>query len=337
MSGEKSTLYRFDEDRLQAMEKVCSVMLVLFARNLKGRAFRNRLDEESLAEIRAELRAPLEEGPVGGRKFRREVQDDGDGVESWMTRDRQFGVRLGALDHLEVVTSPQAGCERWEGLVEGARKVVGAFDKQFDFARDDRFGYYSVAPWMMGSGCHFVVCMQLGGLKAAGLLGAVQRAVYEWGFRLRPQVEEGAGAKAGGWFWLEPRVSMGLGVWRLFYGLLRAAEETAEAEMNARERLFTRNRPWMDDRVGRALGVLGGARQIGYAESLDLLTWLDLASQSGRYSLSASPAQFFTVLQKLEPGQVPMAEGTERGEKLAERQARLAVMRYYFHEWRKQA
>lgn len=321
-------LYQFDAKRLDAVRRNCHAMVGVWARNLRGYPFRGRLDAELLAEIQGRLRAPLESGLVGGRRFVR-AQDLPDGVEPWTSRDHTLQVRLGGMDHLEVMMLPQPGCERWESGAEAAMKVVRDFDKRFDFARDDRYGIYTASPVSMGSGSHFAVFMQLGGLKMTGALGPVERALVEWGFGLRPF------APAGGWHWLETRVSMGLGDWRLVYGTLRAAEEVAAAEANARGRLFKRDAVWVEDQIGRAMGVLEGARQLGLREALDMLTWLELACQSGRYPLAATAWEIFGAVNRLMPEPFPEpAEDAPKWRKLGERMARWSSLRYDFHQWR---
>ncbi len=324
--------YRFGSGRLEAVSRVCHAMLGVWARNLKGYPFRERLDAELLAEIKGRLRAPLEAGPVGGRKFRR-GEEFPDGVEPWGTRDRTLQVRLGGMDHLEVMMLPQPGCMRWEAGAEAALKVVRDFDRRFEFAHDDRYGFYTASPVSMGSGCHFAVFMQLGGLMATGELQTTERALVEWGFGLRPFEAAGKGRAAGGWYWLETRVSMGLGAWRLVYGLLRAAEEVAGAEMNARQRLFKRDWMWVEDRIGRAMGVLEGARQLGFRESLELLAWLEIAAQSGHYRLSADTWDVFGAVNELVPEPV-QGKPIGKGAKLAARVARLESLKYHFHQWR---
>ena len=322
-------LYRFKAKQLDAMDRVCHAMIGVWARNLKGYAFLSRLDDESKAEIKGVLRAPLESGLVAGRRFRCDGEY-ADGTEVWGTHDRKLSVHLCGVDHLKVVMMPQPGCEGWEAGAEAAMKVVRAYEKRFEFARDDRYGYYTASPLVMGTGCHLAVFMQLGGLKATGALGRVERARHEGGFGLK------AFGPAGGWNWLETRVSMGVGDWRLVYGMLRAAGEVAVAEWNARERLFKRDALWVEDRVGRAMGILEGARQLELRESLDMLTWLELACQSGRYPLAASPWDFFGAVNRLMPQPLPVEvpAGLVKAQKLGERMARLAALKYDFHQWR---
>ena len=327
-------LFAYEPERRKKVDKTCHALMGMWVRTLKGYPFRNRLDEELTAEIKQMLRAPLEEGMVGGRKFRREEEENADGSEQWTTRDDRLSVGLGGVEHLSVHLLPQPLTERTEGYVEGARRVVKEYERRFEFARDKRFGWYTSAAWLMGSGCQFSVLMQLGGLRASGLLWKTDRALHEWGFKLRPLEEAGKNRSAGGWHWLDTRISMGLGDWRLFYGLLRAAGEVAEAECNARERLMEKDRVWVLDQVGRAVGTLEGALQMGYREGLELLTWLELAAMGGWLPLETTPWEIFGVVGTIRPGHVPAPGGEDPGKKLAVRMARAGYLKYHFHKWR---
>lgn len=213
--------------------------------------------------------------------------------------------------------------------LESCLSEINSFDDGIeeivDYAFHPQFGYLTACPTNVGTGLRLSVMVHLPALKLTGELEKVRNAASDMGLAVRGLYGEGSNA-AGEFYQISNQVTLG----RSDEMLLREIEgevvpNIVRYEQHARAQLMTENRPLIEDKVFRSLGVLRGARLMKPDESLEHLGLLRLGVICGIVE-GISIETVHELLLLIQPGHLQQALGVELSQ--AERRiARAKIIR----------
>lgn len=166
--------------------------------------------------------------------------------------------------------------EAWE-LIE---LLDDELEETLDYAFDERLGYLTACPTNVGTGMRASVMLHLPGLVLVKQIKSVLSTVAKLGLTVRGLYGEGTEA-AGNLFQVSNQVTLGQTEDDLITNLLSVARQLISQERSSRAALRKENRERLEDRIGRAYGLLKHSRIMSSEEAMQLLSDLRLGIDVG--------------------------------------------------------
>lgn len=161
-----------------------------------------------------------------------------------------------------------------------ARRVDAQLGRDLPLAVHPRFGYLTACPTNVGTGLRASVMLHLPALTLTRGIVQVLQAVLHMGLAVRGIYGEGTELRSV-FFQVSNQVTLGRTEDEIVAQLEGVTRQIMDREAEAQHLLVREQRPLLEDKVGRALGVLSGARLLGLEEGLDLLSTLRLGVEAG--------------------------------------------------------
>jgi len=183
-------------------------------------------------------------------------------------------------DHLriQVLRSGLQLEEAWEQI----NKVDDKLEATLDYAFHPRFGYLTACPTNVGTGIRVSVMLHLPALKLTGEIEKVFRAAKDMRLAVRGLYGEGTEA-TGDFYQISNQTTLGKTEEEIISDFKHVViPKIIDYEQHARRTLRDDRTVQLDDKVGRALGVLRSARLIASEETLLLLSHLRMGLHLGR-------------------------------------------------------
>jgi len=208
-----------------------------------------------------------------------------------LSRDETVSVMVNEEDHLRIqcfLAGLQLG-EAWKA----ASGLDDLLEEQLEFAFLEQEGYLTACPTNVGTGLRASVMMHIPALvmtkqaermlAALGKVGLVVRGIY------------GEGTQAlGNIVQVSNQVTLGQAETEITENRSSAAKQIVAQERRAREALWSQNRLQVEDRIGRAYGILSNAYVISSEEAIRLLSDVRLGIDMGLFK--GLPARLFDQL-----------------------------------------
>lgn len=183
-----------------------------------------------------------------------------------LKKDESVSIMLCEEDHVRIqVMQPGLRLEEAYDLVD---KLDTLLDSQLHFAFDDRLGYLTQCPTNLGTGMRASLMMHLPALEFTGMIAELYKAVSKIGLVFRGLYGEGSKPK-GAIYQLSNQITLGISEADALQNLTSIAGQVIEQEKEAASRL---DRPMLEDRIYRSLGVLQNARILGSDEFMGCLS-----------------------------------------------------------------
>jgi len=223
----------------------------------------------------------------------------------FITEGEDISVMVNEEDHLRIqsIASGMQIQQCWQK----ASTVDDELEAGLDFAFSDKLGYLTACPTNLGTGLRVSVMVHLPGLQLTGKIDQIKQAAKDMRLAIRGLYGEGTEA-FGDFYQISNQTTLG----RSEQEIIKEFSELVvprilQAEEGARDQLAEENPLLLDDRIGRALGVLQHARLLTAEEALFHLSYLRLGVAMQRINgltLSTVNALFLQSqtahLQKLE-------------------------------------
>lgn len=152
--------------------------------------------------------------------------------------------------------------------------------KKIDFAFSPKLGYLTSCPTNVGTGLRASVMLHLPALVLTKQINQVLQAILKLGLAVRGLYGEGTEA-SGNLFQISNQVTLGKSEEDIISSLEKVIKQIIGHERNARKLLIKNNIKQVEDRVGRAFGVLSNARIISSKEAIELLSTLRMGVDLG--------------------------------------------------------
>jgi protein arginine kinase len=266
---------------------------VRLARNLSGRKFPSKLDQQSAEQIIEDIKTAARALPnnqfevkrinqIGTKQaglmlekhlISKELFDNRKNGATMFDEQQLYGAMINEEDHIRI-QSILSGYQLEEAL-EMSMTLDDAIEQSLHYAYDERLGYLTTCPTNAGTGLRASVMMHLPGLVASKSIMAVLEALAKIGITVRGLYGEGTKAQ-GDIFQISNQVTMGMNEQEIVSGLKTAVGQIIERERVTRELLRNKNGKAFQDKLWRAYGILTNARLLSAPESLDLLSKLRL-------------------------------------------------------------
>lgn len=308
---------------------------VRLARNLENLPFPRRADAGVLERLKYEGRKLVENAPY--LKGMRIVDLDTLGpldreflVERHLV-SREFAQGNGRLllvddaetvaimvheeDHFrfQVLQSGLNAAEAWRIL----RTIERDADRQVPFAFRPPWGYLTSCPTNLGTGLRVSALCHLPGLALTGAMPEIMQLAGQVAVAVRGFYGEGS-EPSGHFFQFSNRTSLGRSEDEMVGEIEGWVRQIIEREIAARERVRDQDRLALEDRVHRAIGLLGHARVLTSQEMMEHLSLIRFGLDMGiverpevatlnRLQLLAQPAHLMKRKLREEPDARPLS------------------------------
>jgi protein arginine kinase len=276
---------------------------VRLARNLLAFPFMSKATETQREEIQTTLRNRLEKLKEAPGHLYVEMSDTQD-IDRQMLMERHLisrqlaapdgskGVFITEGEDISVMVNEEDHL-RIQAIAPGLQiqecwQKAGMVDDELeaglDFAFSDKLGYLTACPTNLGTGLRVSVMVHLPALQLTGKIDQIKQAAKDMRLAVRGLYGEGTEA-LGDFYQISNQTTLG----RSEQEIIREFNDQVvprilQAESAARELLVEENPLLIDDRIGRALGVLSHARLLTAEEALYHLSYLRLGVTLGRIS-----------------------------------------------------
>ena len=167
--------------------------------------------------------------------------------------DEVVSLMINEEDHIrmQVMQSGFNLFEAWNII----NKIDEALAKELSFAFLPDWGYLTACPTNAGTGMRGSVMLHLPGLVITRSIDRVLAAIAKLSFTTRGFYGEGTKAM-GNFFQISNQISLGPSEDEIIESINGLIRQIIEQENQAREALFSKNNPLLEDRINRSLGIL---------------------------------------------------------------------------------
>ncbi|MDB5300790.1 MAG: putative phosphotransferase [Phycisphaerales bacterium] len=197
-----------------------------------------------------------------------------------IAENETLSVMVNEEDHLRIqcLRSGLQLEEAWEQI----NKVDDKLEAALDWSFHPRFGYLTACPTNVGTGIRVSVMLHLPALKLTGEIEKLFRAAKDMKLAVRGLYGEGTEA-TGDFYQISNQTTLGKSEDDIISDFKHAiVPKIIEWEQHARRTLRDDRTVQLDDKVGRALGLLRSARLIASEETLLLLSHLRMGVHLNR-------------------------------------------------------
>ena len=145
------------------------------------------------------------------------------------------------------------------------------FEQNLDYAFDENRGYLTACPTNVGTGMRASVMIHLPAIHISGQLNHILHNIDQLGLAVRGLYGEGS-EPAGNFFQISNQITLGQTEEDICNYLQTVTEQVVQQEILLREKLQRDMKYQLEDKIGRAYGILSNARVIASDEALTLFS-----------------------------------------------------------------
>ena len=145
------------------------------------------------------------------------------------------------------------------------------FEQNLDYAFDENRGYLTACPTNVGTGMRASVMIHLPAIHISGQLNHILHNIDQLGLAVRGLYGEGS-EPAGNFFQISNQITLGQTEEDICNYLQTVTEQVVQQESLLREKLQRDMKYQLEDKIGRAYGILSNARVIASDEALTLFS-----------------------------------------------------------------
>jgi len=190
-----------------------------------------------------------------------------------LNNDESISIMINEEDHLRLQCF-LPGLHLHEAWSE-VNRIDDLLERTLDYAFDERLGYLTACPTNVGTGMRASLMLHLPGLVLVNQISGVLATISKLGFAVRGLYGEGTEA-TGNLFQISNQVTLGQTEEDIIAGIVSVAGQIIASERSARQALYRERREHIEDRVGRAWGLLKHARIMTSEEAMRLFSDLRL-------------------------------------------------------------
>ncbi|MFZ5596315.1 MAG: protein arginine kinase [Bacillota bacterium] len=208
-----------------------------------------------------------------------------------LSEDEKISIMVNEEDHLRLqCLMPGLQLKEAWDLID---RLDNGLEETLEYAYDEKLGYLTACPTNVGTGLRASVMLHLPALVMINRIRDVLGTVSKLGFTVRGLYGEGTEA-SGNLFQISNQVTLGQTEEDIINSLISVSGQIIASERAAREALLRERREHIEDRVGRAYGLLSNARILSSEEAVRLLS--DLRMGISLELISSIPANLITEL-----------------------------------------
>jgi len=170
-----------------------------------------------------------------------------------------------------------------DALWKEINRIDDLIEAGIEYAFHPRFGYLTACPTNVGTGIRVSVMLHLPAMKLTQEIERVLRAARDMRLAVRGLYGEGTEA-IGDFFQVSNQTTLGKSEEEIVREFAQdIIPQIVDYELRARETLAAERAYQLDDKVWRAVSILGNARSMSAEESLFLLSHVRMGVHMGRY------------------------------------------------------
>lgn len=156
-----------------------------------------------------------------------------------------------------------------------ASQIDDVFEKNLDYAFDEKIGYLTSCPTNVGTGLRASVMLHLPGLILTEQINRILPAINQVGLVVRGIYGEGSDSQ-GNLFQISNQITLGQSEEEIIENLHSVIKQVIEIEKQARNKLLSESNYQLEDLIGRSYGILTNAKILSSKEALKRLSDLRL-------------------------------------------------------------
>lgn len=317
---------------------------IRLARNLKGFPFSNRCSEQQMRDIISLVRSCANRCSLLGnaryygfkdmnmidRQFlmerfliSRELAQSSGEKGVIVDSSERFSLMINEEDHLrmQVLKSGLALSSAWEDLCA----IDDELDSELDFAFEEPWGYLTACISNAGTGLRASVMIHLPGLIMTKRIVNILHNASKMHLAIRGLHGEGS-EMLGDYFQISNQVTLGKAEDEIVEMTGSLTRQLISEERRARDELMKNQNVVVEDKVGRAMGILSGAKILSTRESMELLSNIRLGIYCGMVP-GINPETLDALLIEIQPAHLqkrfpdhlePLARDMERAKLIKE-------------------
>ena len=227
------------------------------------------------------------------------------GSAAVIERRQSVAIMINEEDHLRM-QSIRPGLDLQE-----AYRLISELDDELanevEYAFDARLGYLTTCPTNLGTGMRASAMLHLPGLVISDQIGQVLQAVNKIGLAVRGIFGEGS-ESLGHLFQISNQSTLGESEEEILERLGRVIGQVEKNERYAREKLMEDDPDMVQDKVGRAYGLLRHAWLIPSKEALEHVSMLRLGADLGCFPEGTAP-MCDELLMDIQPAHLQLHSG----------------------------
>ncbi|ADQ05116.1 ATP:guanido phosphotransferase [Caldicellulosiruptor owensensis OL] len=184
-------------------------------------------------------------------------------------QNENISIMINEEDHLriQVLYRGQQIQKAWED----ANRIDDFLEQHLPYAYDETWGYLTSCPTNVGTGLRASFMLHLPALTLLGYMKGIIDTITKLGIAVRGFYGEGSEA-AGNLYQISNQITLGQPEEDIIANVVSITNQIIEQEQQARLRLLSENRAFVEDKVYRAYGILKYARNISSNEALKLIS-----------------------------------------------------------------
>lgn len=187
--------------------------------------------------------------------------------------DGSLAVMINEEDHLRM-QSLLPGLNLKECFTQ-IQNLDDEFEQHLDYAFDEKRGYLTACPTNVGTGMRASVMLHLPAVQMTGQMQQLLQNISQLGLAVRGLYGEGS-EPIGNFYQISNQITLGQTEEEIYNYLQTVAEQVVEQESLLRGQLMNEMKYQLEDKIGRAYGILSNARVIASDEALTLLSMVRL-------------------------------------------------------------
>lgn len=224
-----------------------------------------------------------------------------------VSKDGSIAIMINEEDHLRLqCLLPGLQLEK---CYELAQEIDDELEKRLDFAFDERRGYLTSCPTNVGTGMRASLMLHLPGIAISGQRTRIFQNINQLGMTVRGLYGEGTEI-IGNYVQLSNQVTLGQTESEIISNLGIISRQIVEQEKMLRKSLQEDMKYQLEDRVGRAYGILTNARIMNSNEALALLSDVRLGVDLGIIK-GISPFVINQMVVAIKPAHLQKRSGGE--------------------------
>lgn len=284
----------------KASEDIVLSSRIRLARNLKGIPFPNKLTIDSARDVVQKVEDAIFKIPNLKDNLKSNHLWENDDATNMMylerhliskglikhskasgfivDKDETISIMINEEDHLRLQTITSG--LNFKDVFKYINELDDLLEENLDYAFDEKLGYITACPTNLGTGLRASVMIHLPALTANKNIVKVLNVITQLGMTIRGLYGEGSRAY-GNLYQISNQITLGRSEEQIITNLEGIVKQIIEQEKLSRERMKTKYKYEVEDKIFRSLGILKSARKLTAREVLNLLSNVRLGVEEG--------------------------------------------------------
>jgi len=228
-----------------------------------------------------------------------------------MDNEETVSIMVNEEDHIRLQTI--SGGLKLEEAYDLADKLDNLLEEKLEYAFNEKLGYLTACPTNIGTGLRASVMIHLPALAMNNEMDGVINAVTKVGMTIRGLYGEGSKSE-GNLYQISNQVTLGLTEEDIINNLKAVVMQIINQENLSRQRLISKYKYELQDKVYRSVGILKSAVILDSKECLNLLSNVRMAVEMGIIK-DVDLAQLNTLLVETQPATLQQAVNSKLTDK----------------------